>query len=276
MLDYLARAKTCRTANEWNRLHIDLENVLAPQELADLVRRVEAAGPFEKTTKWLDRLRQLQPTLFLTPRWFDSIPLHPNFTFYQGAAESRGRRLLFAFCGNAGRLMLPLPVFLQFLSPEMWDVLLVRKRPGDSYLTGFAGANGGPPSIVAIAKELLAFEKYMSVTCFGTSGGGYAAITAALLIKAECGIAIGAALPLEGSKDYLVPPDIVSETRTRLKFVHGADCQLDAASAGAIARRYAGEVISVPGVAEHDVLGTLIKRGEVGPLLSRLGLTERT
>ena len=172
--------------------------------------------------------------------------------------------------------MLPLPVFLQFLAPEMWDVLLVRKRPGDSYLAGFAGANGGPPSIVATAKEFLAFDKYMSVTCFGTSGGGYAAITAALLINAECGIAIGAAPPHEGSKDYVVPADIVHETRTRLKFVHGADCKVDAASAGAISRRYAGEVISVPGVVEHDVLGTLIKRGEVGPLLSRLGLTERT
>jgi hypothetical protein len=295
--DYLVRSRACRTENELNRLHVDLENVLAPQELAALARLVEPMGPLEKTTnwlrpfstkfskapcpfdpfehttKWLNKLRRLSPKLFLAPHPFDRDPLHPNFTLYRGAAAPARRQLLFAFCGNAGRLLLPLPVFLQFLAPETWDVLVVRKRVKESYLTGLAGATGGPPSIVAIAKELVAFDQYRSVTCLGTSGGGYIAITAALLINAERGIAIGGALPREASKDYLVPADIVHAARTRLQYVHGADCKADSAAADAIARRYTGEVISVPDVARHNVLETLLQRDDVGRLLSLVGLT---
>ncbi len=189
MRDFAQRARECATENAWNRLHIDLGNVLAPQELAQLARYERSAGPFKRTAKWLDKLRRLSPDVLQAPRCFQVEPLHANLTLYRGAADAQGRRLLFAFTGNAGRMMLPMPVFLQLFDPVAWDVLVVCKQRGQSY------HEAGLRDIAPAAATLLDFSEYRSVACLGTSNGGFHAIVAALRIGAAVGVSVGGSAP---------------------------------------------------------------------------------
>ena len=62
--DYLPLALECRTQNQFNRLHIHLENILAPREfvfLADLARRQQFP---ERSRQYLCEL-----ALFRWHRW---------------------------------------------------------------------------------------------------------------------------------------------------------------------------------------------------------------
>ena len=63
--EYLPLALECRTQNQFNRLHIHLENILAPQEfvlLADLARRaaVSRAEPQLAREDWGPQSRPIR------------------------------------------------------------------------------------------------------------------------------------------------------------------------------------------------------------------------
>ncbi len=265
MRDFAQRARDCETENAWNRLHIDLENVLAPQELAQLSQYERSAGPFGRTRKWLDKLQRLSPDVLQAPRCFHAEPLHANLVFYRGAASAEGRRLLFAFAGNAGRVMLPMPVFLQLFDPVAWDVLVVCKQRGQSY------HEAGLRDIAPAAATLLDFGKYRSVACLGTSSGGFSAIINALRIGAAVGVSIGGSAP---AADRSPSPfhGVNSSGSTRLVYVHGADFERDGMSAGILASRFPGEILPVPGVSRHNVLAALLAEGAIGPFLDRIGI----
>lgn len=264
MRDFAQRARECVTENAWNRLHIDLGNVLAPHELAQLARYERSAGPFKHTAKWLDKLRRLSPDLLEAPRCFQPEPLHAHLTLYHGAADPQGRRLLFAFTGNAGRMMLPMPVFLQLFDPVAWDVLVVCKQHGQSY------HDAGLRDIAPAAAKLLDFSEYRSVACLGTSSGGFQAIVGALRIGAAVGISVGGSPP---SADVsLFRASLANSGSTRLVYVHGADFERDGISAGILAQHFPGEIHPVPGVARHNVLAALLVEGTVDPFLERIGI----
>jgi hypothetical protein len=269
MRDFAERAKCCRTENEWNRLHIDLENVLAPQELAQLARHVAMTAAYPRTSAWLNRLHRLLPEVIDAPRNFEGETLHPNLRFYRGATRSEGRHVLLAFTGNTGRMMLPVTVFLQLFDPHHWDVLVIRKQPGQSYY-----AEGSPLNDIGkTAAGLVSASSYESVACIGTSNGGFAAIAAALTIGAVTGVSVGGKIPSGKAGDDLVARLLPLCGHTTLKYVHGAQCEADARTAHAMALRIPGEVVPVPGVDRHNVLaGILQGNGNIGDLLKRVGL----
>ncbi len=265
MRDFAQKARECSTENAWNRLHIDLENVLAPQELAQLARYEQSAGPFIRTAKWLDKLRRLSPDVFDAPRCFQAEPLHANLTLYRGAPYARNRRLLFTFAGNAGRVMLPMPVFLQLFDPLAWDVLVVCKQRGQSY------CDAALQDIAPAAAGLLDLAEYRSVACLGTSSGGFPAIVAALRIGAAVGVSVGGSPP--PADRFAFPAGLGGSGSTRLVYVHGADFERDGVSAAILARHAPGEILAVPGVARHNVLAALIAEGTIGALLDSIGIS---
>ena len=107
--DYLPLALECRTQNQFNRLHIHLENILAPREfvlLADLATWQQFP---ERSRSWLEKIGGLSPGLFDRPQAFSRRAFSENVLFYQDhAREAAAKSLLVGFAGDARRLMLSL------------------------------------------------------------------------------------------------------------------------------------------------------------------------
>ena len=135
--NYEALAGRCGTQNEFNRLIIDLENLLAPAEIARIAHLHLASPVRERTTVWMKRLQAWQPDAFVAPQSYQRRPISPRAMLYRGSKTGLGEKsLMVAFCGNARRLMVPTFAFLQALDSTLWDVLVISKRAADSYSEG--------------------------------------------------------------------------------------------------------------------------------------------
>src|SRR5262245_35587184 len=66
--DYPKLAARCRTQNEFNRLHIGLENVCTPRELAAIAELVKRRGGFPATRSWLKNYHAWMPALLDAPQ----------------------------------------------------------------------------------------------------------------------------------------------------------------------------------------------------------------
>ncbi len=130
-VDYLALASSCRTVNQFNRLHIDLENTLAPLDVARISRIADLPNA---SIDWLKRLRRRSPRMLRSPQPYERRQLNNHVTIYE-APGSCGelKSLLIAFCGNSGRLMMPIPMFLQLFEAADWNVALAGRAVRSSY-----------------------------------------------------------------------------------------------------------------------------------------------
>ena len=154
--EYLPLALECRTQNQFNRLHIHLENILAPQEfvlLADLARRQQFP---ERSRNWLEKIGGLSPGLFDRPQAFSRRALSENVLFYQDEERAPATKtLLVGFAGDARRLMLPIAVFLQCLDARTWDLVLLRKGPHKRpFSRGVEGVSRHLPSVLNYREEV--------------------------------------------------------------------------------------------------------------------------
>jgi hypothetical protein len=183
--DYLALAALCDSRNSFNRLHIELENVCAPAEIAGLAEldRLGKLPPEGRT--WLNKMRKLSPAMFYEPRPFLRHPVGKNFFLYRHPqSHPANRGLLVAITGNAQRLLLPVSLFLQAVDSARWDVLVVIKKKGTSYLDGMDGIAPDFPGVVRHIEAAFTPSAYRRTVTFGVSNGGFPSAWAALLMKA--------------------------------------------------------------------------------------------
>ncbi len=261
MIDYLAKARRCRTENQFNRLHIELDATLAPSEIA-AIREVSKGQDFPEAGRaWLGVLEAHSPALSSAPEPFSRIELHPNVLLYRGASPERRTRLLLAFTGVARRLMIPTSAFLQSLDAGLWDVCLVRHR--GSFLDGAEGVAEDLDGLLAFLKRRIGFRRYRAVSVFGVSSGGGPAAVAALRIGARRGMSMcgasGERLLQASVRPYFWPA--LRRRRPELRFVHGAGNVIDRDAAAAMAGAWGGTMLAVDGVKSHNVMGSLMKRG---------------
>jgi hypothetical protein len=90
MPDYLALVEGFNSPNHFNRLHIDLSDILAPTEMA---RIADLAGLPQPGVAWVERMQQLSPELFLAPKLFTRQVIDDRIMFYEGhesPAEHKG------------------------------------------------------------------------------------------------------------------------------------------------------------------------------------------
>jgi hypothetical protein len=274
--DYLALASQCRSRNQFNRLHIALENILAPVEFgyfADLAARQQlpAAG-----YPWLVRIADLCPDLFVSPQPFGRRVLSENVLLYQDPSrEAADKRLLVAFAGDGRRLMMPVAVFLQCLDSRLWDVVLLRKGPEKkSYLAGVEGMSRNFPSVIRYVESMTSAWRYQSVVTLGTSGGGFAAILSAILMNATRGISI-CGCPRQRPPGFWLRLQLAvhrarAPHRPEFVFAYGADHDADHKAALALQSSFGGRLRPVTGVGGHNILGALLARGELGGFLEEI------
>ena len=273
--DYAELASHCRTQNEFNRLHIELENVLTPLELADIAGQADIGAHPRPTHAWIEKIRKWTPQLFDTPQRYRRQKVSEHVILYQDPERPmRDKGLLLAFSGNARRLMVPVSVFLQFVDSCSWDVVVLRKDQRNSYLSGL-GASADFPGLVEYVQAAVGTKAYQRVITLGTSAGGFFAAWAAVLMDAYRGISAGGGLP--STLPSLVQAD-KSLIRTRpatpreadLCFIYGRDHDRDHRSALLLLDLFGGRLLPIPDVQVHGVLGALLKRCELAAFMNEM------
>jgi hypothetical protein len=268
--DYLAKAQACRTENLFNRLHIRLEENLAPPEVAALGRAARRPDFPEAGRAWLAGLGEKTPGLMDAPEAFERREISDRVVFYEGQGGSTPRRLLIAFTGKARRMMLPTPTFLQALDAAAWDVVLLKRTK--SFLEGLDGEATDFDGVVAYLRRAFIRADYSGVATIGTSGGGGFAVVAALKLKADRGVSISgtvnaAVLALAPRRNRLMA---FLRGTPRLCFVHASDFASDRRAANRMIRAWGGRRREVTGVEEHNVVWPLQQRGELKSLLKEV------
>ena len=309
MIDLYERLmETCGTENQRNRVHILLENRMMPEELVALrahyVGRAEPGRAELVARRVLGKSAQLLPHPSASPETVDSrLPratiehtqswigrlyglfLHAGspspvsctrrqlrrdvVVFSDGGPRER-KTLLLCFSGNAHRMMMPMPVFLQSLRPPDVDVVWLRTQRGQGYRTGIRGIAGSLASSIEGLRILLQPETYRKLAVMGTSGGGLPAIVTGLQLGADAVLSVGGNNPHDerwtaqdegtGIAERLRQLSERPVRRPDLYLVHGSNHDRDAESAAAVVAILPWtRTVSVPG-ADHNALIPLLQR----------------
>lgn len=312
---YHRLAHRCQTRNQLNKVHIALENRMTPNELLELWRhyhRTKHANPLslaaakllQKTKRalfagntwasigsgaapgsqemgareWTDKLQQ---KLLLAGNRsaadFARERLAHSAGRYSNGSPRHDKTLLFCFSGNAHRMMMPMPLFLQHLDPNEVDVVYLRTEKHAGYRTGIRGIGNCLPSSINHLMERCQVQDYARIAIAGTSGGGMPALLAALQMGAAAVIAVGANSPddprweeyRQGGngadlfRHFIRDP----ETLPAIHLVHGADHPRDG-----IANQCIADYITVSSITSvensgHAALFPLVERGQFHALL---------
>jgi hypothetical protein len=257
--DYLSLVARCKSQNDFNQLHIKLENICTPLEIAQFAELARASSLPKQSLDWFEKLRRLAPDLFSAPHPYRRRTYSKFVLRYRsGNLKPSQKMLLIGFAGYAERLMMPIAVFLQFVDPDKWDVLLLKRT--------FEQLDD-LPGLVQHIKATFCPESYQRVIAYGTSGGGFSAICAALLMQVDRGICIGGfppgpLPPVSDADRAAAHPD--------LWFVYGSDFPKDYERALALQDRFGGRLRAMPGVDSHHILGKVLERGEFAQFLEEM------
>jgi hypothetical protein len=270
----------CVGRAEGLRRLIDLENELSPREMSSIWQGRYALpehiiAPLEKTIKTMARgARQ--------PRAYGRTRISENANYYRAHRGTDSKTLLIAFCGNANRLMLPIPVFLQFVPEDSYDVLILRDPSRTGYLRGVPGFGDDLLKVAKTIRAKIDVASYCEVRCIGTSGGGAAALYTGLLLHARRAVSVGGRhrtvckRVAEGDSEFTGDEfDVLLQglgpTDTELFNIFGEHCERDIEGARSL-EKYLGRLqpITVRDLAGHNVLAHLLQKGTLPNFFKRI------
>ncbi|BBK34872.1 hypothetical protein STHU_55060 [Allostella humosa] len=278
---YATQLAACRTDNEINRLHIALDTVITPREFEAVAGEMGNGGP-PPVTAWIERTRRAMLVSGLPTQPYARRSIAGQFWLYfhpdRGPA---GRDLIIAFAGDAHRLMLPTPIFLQHCRAETFDLLLLRDPARSYYLKGVEGIADDFPGLLAAVDGLVDRARYRRVLALGCSGGGLPAIWTAIAMDLARGISIGGTSPTLTDDPRLAtrgisfaPLETLIASRQGalpdMVVAFGADCANDRRKAEALATVLPVRFDIVPGVDRHNLVAELLQRGELRAFLDRI------
>lgn len=200
MINFFSKVlKNCKTQNMCNRSIINIENWITPlkfyQLLDDLKVKDLDVGqckqPFKNFVKniqsYLDKIGKDSPEPFIKKRIND----HTLYFTCDKQKIKKEKTLVIAFTGSLNRMMMPLPVFLQYLDANTTDVIFItcpHKRLGYRY-----GMPGHDDNFQDMLKRFgsLPYSDYKSVVGFGTSSGSYPILLLAHIYAFDSVLAVG-------------------------------------------------------------------------------------
>lgn len=286
MLDtYLADLARCATVNQFNRLHILLENVLAPAEVTALIDGVRERGLTvpQPAMHWLARLdtllrangRRTQPHVRHTIAEGATVYASPG-----SSAERAGRTLVIAYAGDAGRLMMPIALFLQHCPAERYEVVLLVDRQRSFFLKGVAGLGTDLPATIARIAEMTMPQRYRRAVSFGTSAGGLAAVWTGVALGLARAVSVGGVTPGQvaervqtqhlGTEGFDEAVRLNAGRLPEVLLVAGERNTRDTEKALEMTSLLPAATVTVPGSTHHNVLWDVWNRGELDGFLERL------
>jgi hypothetical protein len=295
---YRRAARRCRTVNQFNALHIALENRMTPLELAALRseqgpwlalrvmlwrllrllpqywhRAPDRSWPSGLRDRWLRKLHRLYMSAAKPrPEPFRRRKLSRHLWLYSSGGPRQEKTLLISFVGSSQRPFLPVPVFLQVLDASRVDVLLVGYPRGK-------GLRGGLPELgrdfeesIDKLRALADIDGYRRCVALGTSGGGTPAVLTALRWGLPAVLSAAGGGPTDARWLAALGEEVgdlaqrYAEGAARMPQVvlaYGADAKKDLAAAAAFAQRIPAELHPVHDgrrAVAHNIFAPLLRR----------------
>jgi hypothetical protein len=211
MQGFLSRISVVPSINMLNFAILELTNAMTPIEAMQVYQetsrtdwRFEAKHPraADKVEAFTQAVRHALSKIVLLmraagkpklERFVRSEPV-PGIKFFTDGTGGTDKSLLICFAGNGGRMMMPLPAFLQHIDARQADVVLL----ADPMKQGFRnGISGIAPNIIALVEQVsrVVPAGYRDIKVMGTSAGGIPALLVAAHSSATRVLAIGAGQP---------------------------------------------------------------------------------
>jgi len=295
MIDFYNRlVRGCKTHNQLNKLHIDLENRMTPLELEALRSELSPArhtwetlfrgrrttDPSPTQELWVQNLHHLAANSGKPcPEPFVRYRLRRRVTLFTAGGSRSGKTLAICFSGRAQRMMMPLPVFLQNIDSTQVDVAFMHDPTRNSYRLGIGGVADNLEASIDKLKDILRIEDYRSVVSIGTSGGGVPAVMSALRLNLDAALSVGGNHPDDprwitadgtGLREIFRRHVDAAKGKPAIFLAFGSDCLKDKEAAEAFASVVPGRpvTISVPNdKVEHNALYPVARRGGLARLL---------
>jgi hypothetical protein len=313
---YTRLTRCCSSENQFNKVHIALENRMTPLEAAELCaalrgsrsarlpsrarrgpvrlalrlfrpfRRRHAAtrpetdaAPSTHSKAWISKLWKKMALAGGQPAAFVRRRLHHGVSRFEGQGRRDRKTLLICFSGNAHRVMMPWPVFLQHIDVKRADVVYLRTVKNRGYRSGIRGLADDLAESIDALERLVECRTYRKVSVMGTSGGGLPAILAALRLGADAVLAAGPNSPADERWTELSDGRGGAELFRRfagaqvrlpdIHLVYGAFAKKDKESARAIASCVPVKSVTKVPETGHAALFPLVERGKFRKLLRR-------
>jgi len=303
---YRRAARRCRSVNQFNALHIELENRMTPLELMALrgelgrwlrlrvrLRRVlqrllplrQAAGVDDMAhvlrEEWLEKLshRLYARTPKPQPEPYRRRKLSRHLRLYSAGGARQDKTLLICFVGASNRPFLPTPVFLQHLDAARTDMLLVGYPRGNGVRRGLPELGCSFEETVDKLRGVAAIDSYRRCVTLGISGGGTPALLAALRLGLSAALSAGGGSPTdprwfaalgEHAGDLARRYVAASASLPQVTLAFGADAERDAAAARAFAQCLPAELRPVHDdhrTVQHNIFSVLLRRGRLQSFL---------
>lgn len=124
---------------------------------------------------------------------FERTELGPNVSFY--SSKMGARTLVVGFCGRKLRLLMPLPMMLQFTDDSQCDVLILSDPLRLHFDRGIGDFADTMPGLARRIDSIASQGSYSAVITYGTSMGGFPALRMGGLLGAERAISVGGRPP---------------------------------------------------------------------------------
>ena len=282
---YLAQAMRCRTINEFNRLHITLENVLPPADIGEIIRGVRArlSSMPEPVAHWFAMWESRFARVGGPLQRYVRRQVVPGMVAYAAPGsddERSSRTLVVAFAGDANRLMMPIALFLQHCPSDRYEFALLFDGTGGFFLRGVEGLGTSLPQAIDGIAAHLRPSTYRRTMTFGCSGGGLAAVWSGIALGVDRVVSVGGVTP-SMIFDRVRRERLGDETFEKLLATHRGPLPEIVLTSGEHNERDRGKAVEmgailpvkhviVPGSADHNMLHDAWQLGTLQSLLDRV------
>jgi len=272
ILETIAAFQACRTEKDFRKCQLAVERQAGPVEFAILHERASLFP--EAAQAWLSGVWRLMFHENQRLQEFRRQPMGTYLTLFTGTkASMEAKELVISFPGHQGRLGLPNSATLQYFVDDRHDVMMLDVPLHSFFLNGVPGYATSLPTLVKRLTADLDIARYAGVRTVGSSGGGAAALRAAVLLNAKRGVAVDPVLPLETTGGANVTPEAVSEMLAPWHGVDPIKTKLITAFAGGnwrdrqhselLAREGAVTLLSFSELTSHNLMFALTQRSEL-------------
>jgi len=193
-------------------LHDGMTVYATPAELAALLRETRGVVPgsavrsqlrllarfnsWRRQARWRRQIAAEIGSAAANSSWKRHAISESILVYSNGSPNQSEKTLLIGFTGNQLRLMMPTYRILDSLDPEKFDILLLSDPALVMFMEGIDGAGSNLDELCDFIERLAAESKFRRIVSFGTSGGGLAAVYAAVKLGWSKAVAVGAASPV--------------------------------------------------------------------------------
>ena len=278
---YRRYTKRCRTENQFNRVHIVLDNYMTPAEVRHFAAALAAEPAESPSRRWIATLQGSMPVKAARPVEFQRHEHARGVTHYTASAfPDAEKTLIIGFSGIHHRLMMPTAWLLDCLNPRLYDVLVLRDFSRRSFAAGLPRLGNDLLEALSGLRKHCDPRAYRKAASLGTSAGGVPAIIAAIALGLDRGIALCPshylwyaqhvkALGLDERSHAAV---LASRKRPfpQLVLVTGAEKKDDLVAAEALHAIVPSRLWKLRNCAQHGVLKWQVQRGTLRPFLAKL------